>query len=225
MPRTPPGRPRKTRGRNKANKIADLPIIPDLPPDLEAKAQEPNKKLGRPSGYKPEFARQAKVLCERGLTDYEIAAVLGCDRATFYRWKAKHADLCAAVKAGSEAADARVERSLFAKATGYTYEALKIFQHQGRKVLVPYTEHVPPDATSCIFWLKNRKPHLWRDVQRNELTGADGQAIQIQSAADEVLGRISRLVARAEAREVSQLNQAAETPENPSNPVALTCTE
>jgi len=33
---------------------------------------------------------------------------------------------------------------------------------------VPYREHVPPDVTACIFWLKNRKPHEWRDVQQME---------------------------------------------------------
>jgi hypothetical protein len=32
-------------------------------------------------------------------------------------------------------------------------------------VVVHYTEHCPPDPTSCIFWLKNRDPDRWRDVQ------------------------------------------------------------
>jgi hypothetical protein len=33
---------------------------------------------------------------------------------------------------------------------------------------VPYIEHVPPDVTAQIFWLKNRKPVEWRDVQQME---------------------------------------------------------
>ena len=28
---------------------------------------------------------------------------------------------------------------------------------------VPYVEHVPPDTTACIFWLKNRRREDWRD--------------------------------------------------------------
>ena len=28
----------------------------------------------------------------------------------------------------------------------------------GKVTRVPYREHVPPDVTACIFWLKNRKP-------------------------------------------------------------------
>jgi hypothetical protein len=33
---------------------------------------------------------------------------------------------------------------------------------------VPIVEHVPPDVTAQIFWLKNRKPVEWRDVQQME---------------------------------------------------------
>ena len=33
---------------------------------------------------------------------------------------------------------------------------------------MPYIEHVPPDVTAQIFWLKNRKPVERRDVQQME---------------------------------------------------------
>ena len=32
--------------------------------------------------------------------------------------------------------------------------------------VVEYTEHYAPDPTSCVFWLKNRRPDQWRDAQR-----------------------------------------------------------
>jgi hypothetical protein len=36
----------------------------------------------------------------------------------------------------------------------------------------PYVEHVPPDVTACIFWLKNRDPAHWRDAwQLEHVTG------------------------------------------------------
>jgi hypothetical protein len=34
-----------------------------------------------------------------------------------------------------------------------------------KPVYAPYIEHVPPDVTAGIFWLKNRDPGHWRDVQ------------------------------------------------------------
>jgi 5-methylcytosine-specific restriction endonuclease McrA len=33
------------------------------------------------------------------------------------------------------------------------------------------TKQVAPDTTAAIFWLKNRKPHDWRDKKETEVTG------------------------------------------------------
>jgi hypothetical protein len=43
---------------------------------------------------------------------------------------------------------------------------VKIFMPAGAKapVYAPYVEHVPPDVTAAIFWLKNRDPAHWRDA-------------------------------------------------------------
>ena len=64
----------------------------------------------------------------------------------------------------------RVRRSLYARAVGYNYEAVKIFMPANREkpVIVPYIEHVPPDVTAGIFWMKNRDPQNWRDSQQLE---------------------------------------------------------
>ena len=35
----------------------------------------------------------------------------------------------------------------------------------GKTVEHKYIEHYPPDVTACLFWLKNRRPDRWRDVQ------------------------------------------------------------
>src|SRR5271169_4022957 len=58
----------------------------------------------------------------------------------------------------------RVERSLYERAVGYNYEAVKIFMpaNRAKPVIVPYIEHVPPDVTAGVFWLKNRDPQHWR---------------------------------------------------------------
>jgi hypothetical protein len=61
-----------------------------------------------------------------------------------------------------------VKRSLYQRAVGYNYEAVKIFTPANREkpVVVPYIEHVPPDTTAGIFWMKNRDPQHWRDSQQ-----------------------------------------------------------
>jgi hypothetical protein len=52
----------------------------------------------------------------------------------------------ARLKGGKALADARVERSLYQKAVGYSYNAVKIFMPTGteKPVYAPYVEHVPP---------------------------------------------------------------------------------
>ncbi len=132
---------------------------------------------GHPTDYRPEFVDQARKLCELGATDIELADFFEVSDRTIYRWAAKFGDFCQALKAGKEVADERVERSLYHKAVGYTFDAVKIFQDKGSPVIVPYREHVAPDTTAAIFWLKNRRKESWRD--RHELTGLDGGPLQV----------------------------------------------
>jgi hypothetical protein len=51
---------------------------------------------------------------------------------------------------------------------------VKIFMPAGAKtpIYAPYVEHVPPDATAAIFWLKKRDPARRRDAwQLENVTG------------------------------------------------------
>lgn len=139
---------------------------------------------GRPTDYRPQFAGQAAKLCRLGATDIELADFFEVDVRTIYRWKARRKEFCQAIKTAKEVADERVERSLYAKATGYSFDSVKILtvamgNNGGSEVQqVPYREHVPPDTTAAIFWLKNRRPKEWRD--RVEHTGAEGGALLVR---------------------------------------------
>ena len=139
---------------------------------------------GRPTAYKPEYVDQAAKLCALGATDDEIADFFGVTRTTIYRWKIEHEEFCNAIKSAKEAANERVERSLYQKAVGYTFDTVKIFQHQGEVINAPYREHVPPDTTAAIFWLKNRRKESWRD--KFAIGGADDMP-PIQVAAIELV--------------------------------------
>jgi hypothetical protein len=135
--------------------------------------------LGRPSEFKPEYVAQAKIMCEAGATDLEIAQEFGVTVQTIRNWRMKYPDFFAALKLSKPIADERVERSLYERATGYSYEAVKLQfdSKRGTWEEITYIEHVPPDSTAMIFWLKNRKPEEWRD--RREISGPDGGAIPV----------------------------------------------
>jgi hypothetical protein len=105
-----------------------------------------------------------------GATDRDLAAAFNTTITTIDNWRAKHPEFLGALKLGKNEADNRVERSLYQKAVGYSYDAVKIFMPAGAKrpVIVPYREHVPPSDVACIFWLKNRDPAKWRDAWQLE---------------------------------------------------------
>lgn len=119
--------------------------------------------MGRPSDYKPEYAEQARKLCTLGATDIEIADFFDVDVRTIYRWKHKHDDFCQACIVGKDALDDRVERSLYQRAVGYSFDSEKVFNYQGAIVRADTREHVPPDPGAAMHWLKNRRGDQWRE--------------------------------------------------------------
>ena len=119
---------------------------------------------GQPTRFRTEFTKQAVKLVRLGAKDIELADFFGVNISTLYRWKNTHKGFCDALKLSKEQTDARVERSLFERATGYERNAVKIFLNKDSKVIeAPFREFVPPDTTACIFWLKNRQPKRWRE--------------------------------------------------------------
>lgn len=131
---------------------------------------------GRPTSYEPEFAARAEKACERGATDMELADLFHVDVRTIYRWKLEFPEFCQAIRVGKETADHRVERSLYERANGYEWVEqqaikVKVGQFEERVEIVEVERKAPPDATSAVFWLKNRKPADWRDKQEHQHTG------------------------------------------------------
>lgn len=143
----------------------------------ETSPKKPGRKGigGRPSKFKPEMVEQVRKMSALGATDKDLADFFQVAISTINLWKIEHPEFSESLKLGKDAADSRVERSLYQKALGYSLDAVKIFADPktGSEHIVPFVEHYPPDTTAAIFWLKNRQPQEWRD--RQELTGADGK--------------------------------------------------
>jgi len=161
--------------------------------------QGKRKPVGRPSRYREEFEGQARKLCRLGATDKEVADFFSVSPATLGTWKKRHAKFLAALKEGKSTADAEVADRLYQRALGFSHPDAKILQHEGAPVIVPTVKHYPPDTVACIFWLKNRRPDLWRDRVGLEHSGPGGGPIQTEgdfrpTAADEqVIRRIADL--------------------------------
>lgn len=123
-------------------------------------------KGGRPKepvSEKVDF-EQVRMLCEKGFTDKEIASFYKVSEVTINNWK-KDKGFSLALKEGKDLADSKVERALFERACGYQHSDVDIKMYEGHIIQTELVKHYPPDATSMIFWLKNRKPDQWRDKQ------------------------------------------------------------
>lgn len=92
----------------------------------------------------------------------ELADFFGVTIATICNWGNRHLEFFNALRRGKDFADERVERALYSKAMGYTYDTEKIVVASGKVVRVPICEHVPPSDKAIQFWLTNRQPLDWR---------------------------------------------------------------
>lgn len=127
--------------------------------------------VGRPTKYKEEFNELAYNYCLLGATDAELGEFFDVDERTINNWKIDYPEFFQSIKKGKQIADAKVAQALFHRATGYSHEDVDIKVIEGEIVQTPLTKYYPPDATSAIFWLKNRQPTKWRDKQVTEHEG------------------------------------------------------
>lgn len=127
--------------------------------------------LGRPTKYKIEYNEQAYKLCLLGHTDEELSEFFEVHVSTIHQWKLDYPDFSDSIKKGKDVADAEVSKSLYHRALGYSHPDVDIKAVNGEIVETPVMKHYPPDATSAIFWLKNRQPKKWRDKQVMEHEG------------------------------------------------------
>jgi hypothetical protein len=137
---------------------------------------------GRPTKYSSEFDEQARKLCLLGATDEELAEFFEVDVATIYRWKNEHEEFCEAIKDGKVKADAEIGERLHQRASGFEWDeevpikVKEVYYENGKREsevehveMVTVHKVVPPDPTSAIFWLKNRRPQNWRDKSEVDL--------------------------------------------------------
>lgn len=163
----------EARARGEEPKTSKKPIDPPI--ILAEEIEEVIKTgRGRPSKYRPEFARIAAALCKRGATDYELAEEFDVSVSTIQRWGCQHDDFWEAVYNAKNAFDRRVERSLAQRAAGYSYHTEKVFQFQGEIIRARVVEHIPADVTAIKMWLTNRDPANWREATQRIEHGAPG---------------------------------------------------
>jgi len=110
-------------------------------------------KTGRPAKLPAVDLTQVEIIASLGLTDEEIAVVLGISPRTLNYWK-KNPDFLQSLKRGKLKADFQIIKSLYEKAKG-------------------------GDVTAMIFWLKNRQSDRWRDRHDVQMPGVENALYEL----------------------------------------------
>jgi transcriptional regulator with XRE-family HTH domain len=168
-----------------------------------------NGKRGRKNKYDTHvFPRLEEIghWCREGLTEEEICKRLGVSVASFNNYKKEYIELLESLKVNKSIADYRVEDALYMKAIGYEYEEETIeridflrptlidgewVDHEMR-VVKRMKKKQQPDTTAMVFWLKNRRPDLWRDKHEIEHGGEITNNVDLSGLSVEELRKLAR---------------------------------
>lgn len=133
------------------------------------------KKRGRKTLFREIMIKEGEKLAGLGHTMEEIASFWGVSKRSLERWSKRYPQFCRALKDGRIRADVAVETSLYKRAIGYSFTETYYKETvptegplAGQKIRYKEREVVKmmaPDITAAIYFLKNRRPDMWRDLR------------------------------------------------------------
>lgn len=179
--------------------------------DVELLEAAPNEDDINPK-FKTQRDDRVYNFCLLGASNADLCKMLNISDTTFHRYRRTKPEFARAIRLGKEHADARVAKSLFNRAVGYTHKETKIATHMGTITdREDFDKHYPPDVAAIKMWLINRDPDRWRDLTSTELTGKNGQPLAtINGNVD--LTKMSNI--EKASRLVSVLNKAVNKEDN-----------
>jgi len=117
------------------------------------------QKVGRPSKRTGFVVGKIMELARQGKTHNQISEIIGINPSTLSDWKLEDWEFAISLRHNLDLADQVVECSTFKNATGFYFEE----EEATKDGVVTVRKFRPPQPGSQIFWLKNRKPDVWRD--------------------------------------------------------------
>ena len=145
-------------------------------------AQEEVNKGGRPTKYKEAFNDQVFEMALLGLSDSQMANILGITEQTLNNWKTEHPMFFESLTQGKENADGKVAKAMYKRALGLTIieEALT---KDGQ--IVQLKKELPPDTPAAKHWLANRQRGRWSNNGENTIKTTEPLVIVTTKQAEE----------------------------------------
>lgn len=113
---------------------------------------------GRPTKLEDKMIDQVFEMALLGLTDVQMAKVLGVSEVTFNEYKKKHPEFLKSLTQGKEEADGKVAKAMYKRALGLTITEDALTRDGD---VVQLKKELPPDTAAAKHWLANRQRNLW----------------------------------------------------------------
>ena len=113
---------------------------------------------GRPTKLEERMIEQVFEMSLLGLTDAQMAKILGVSEVTFNDYKKKHPEFLKSLTRGKEEADGKVAKAMYKRALGLTITE-DALTRDGE--VVSLKKELPPDTAAAKHWLANRQRALW----------------------------------------------------------------
>jgi hypothetical protein len=146
--------------------------------------------------YWPDRLDHVKAIAMRGLTDDEMAAMMGISPDLLASWKAYYPMFAKSIDDGRTIADANVVRALYDNAVGYDYETDEVVRTRRGAEIITVKKRFPGETTAQKYWLNNRQSHHWGDkvqVGGDRSPGAKPVAMKNETK-EEIINSLLNLV-------------------------------
>ena len=139
------------------------------------------------------YLEKIEKWAREGATAKEIAGKLSIAYSTLRKYldegekgDERYTALSVAFARACEEPDDNVEAALYKRACGFEYVETKREQRIDRagnvvELVTTTTKVVPPDPTSAMFWLTNRRPGKWSYKPREDDEGDEGGGVVLLS--------------------------------------------
>lgn len=133
--------------------------------------------------YWPDRVDHVRAIAARGLSDTDMAQILGISETLYDSWKAFYPNFAKAIEEGRSNPDAQVVAALHKNAIGYDYETDEVVRTRRGAQVVTVKKHMPAETNAQKFWLMNRAPQFW-NVPNQVSIGGRGKDNPIHVSAE-----------------------------------------
>lgn len=161
-------------------------------------AIKPSSKIKPDDGdniFWPDRLNHVRGIAARGLTDDEMAEVMGISPELMQSWKRYYPTFMLAIEEGRTVADAQVVEALHKNAVGFEYETDEVVRTRRGATVVTVKKKFLPDVQAQKFWLQNRAPKHWNRATPVSVSTPKGEAVRIRDETKaEIMNSILNLI-------------------------------